>query len=227
VSAGRWALDAEPAARAFAFLAGDDSWSRGFASAALDQLRRSPTADAIFPAFVWHAGDEVRRLAPVAFQHGSAAARRRRALLLSDHRELANLAYGVFRRDAFADLIDAWERGGESFAADYAAVWCIVGEHLVEACEGAVGRRRVRPDADLLERVGFHRGHARGAVATVRMYVALNRHVNRLIAAAIARTVPAGSAPSERQVQLIRAPQWLWGALRHVRGVRPGVDGVR
>jgi hypothetical protein len=217
VSAGRWALEAEPDAPVFAFLAGDDTWSSGFVSAATDQLRRSPSVDVIFPAFVWESIEEERWLAPVAFRQHTPAARQRRALFLSDRRELANLVYGVFRREAFEDLLVAWERGGESFAADYAAAWSILADHRVEACAAAVGRRQVRPDVDLLERVGLRRSDARGPIATMGMYVRLNWQVNRLTALAIARTVPTGHGPPSWQVQLIRAPQWLWGAVRQVR----------
>jgi glycosyltransferase involved in cell wall biosynthesis len=218
VSAGRWALEAEPRAPAFALLAGDDTWSSGFAQAALATLGSNPAVGAVFPAFIWEEADDERCLPPVAFRQSGPAARRRRALLLPDHRELANLVYGVFRRDAFAGLLAAWERGGDTFAADYAAAWCIVGDYQVEACPAAVGHRHVRVGSDLIQRVGLRRADARGALASVRLYVTLNIRVNRLIATAVARAVPRAGPPSW-QVQVIRAPQWLWGAVRQVRAV--------
>jgi hypothetical protein len=218
VSSVRWALDAEPQAHSFALLAGDDTWSAGFASAALATLESTPAVGAIFPAFIWEGDDEERLLAPAAFRQRAAATRQRRALLLPDHRELANLIYGVFRRDAFVELIAAWERGGEAFASDYAAAWCVVGAYQVEACPAAVGHRHVRRDTDLLRRVGIRRVDARGPLARVRIYVTLNLRVNRLIAAALGRAEPGAGPPSWR-VQVIRAPQWLWGAVRQVRAI--------
>jgi Glycosyl transferase family 2 len=220
VSAGRWALDVEPRASFFAFLAGDDSWSVAFARAAVTTLLDSPDVGAVFPAFVWRDAEGDRVLAPLAFCQRRPGARQRRALLLPDHRELANLAYGVHRRAAFVELLAAWERGGEHFAGDYAAAWRVLGSHKVAACPAAVGQRYVRQGADLIERVGLRRADARGPVATVRLYVLLNLRINRLVAEAIARAAPRGSTPPSWWVQLLRTPQWLWGALRQVRTFR-------
>ena len=220
VSAGRWALDAAPEAAFFAFLAGDDTWSPGFAGAAVRTLLCTPEVGGVFPAFVWEGAGVDRWMAPVAFRQRSPAARQRRALLLPDHRELANLAYGVHRRGAFVDLVAAWERGGDQFASDYAAVWSVLGAHQMEACADAVGRRYVRDGADLIERVGLARAEAQGLAAMARLYVRLNLRLNRLLATALQRVVPDGMPrPRSWMVQVTRAPQWLWGAVRQARGL--------
>jgi glycosyltransferase involved in cell wall biosynthesis len=223
VSAGRWALDNEPKAGFFAFLAGDDTWSTGFVREAFATLARVPGVAAVFPTFVWEGNDEVRRIAPVSFRQRSPAARQRRALRLPDHRELSNLVYAVYRREAFTDLLTALERGGDRFAVDYAAVWRLLGLYQVEACSAAVSQRHVRRDADLIERVGLRRTEASGLGDTAWLYIRLNLRINRLIAAALQHAVPDGvRSPPAWRVQVIRAPQWLWGAVRHVRGLRIG-----
>jgi glycosyltransferase involved in cell wall biosynthesis len=212
VSAGRWALTMEPAAAHFAFLAGDDTWTAGFVSATLAALAKEPTAGMAFPAFEWE-GDAgpSRLLSPLALGHRSSRRRQRRALMAPDAREMANLAYGVFRRDAFADLVDAWESGGDEFAADYAAVWNVLGSRRPVSCPEAVGRRHVRSGADLLERVGLRRDSATNPVSLVSLYIRLNLRINRQIGMALRRASP--SAPPCWQTQLLRAPQWLWGAV--------------
>jgi Glycosyl transferase family 2 len=221
VSAGRWALASEPQAEFFSFLAGDDTWTAGFAEAALDALEQNPTASMVFPAFLWEGDGPNRLLPPIALEQHKARYRQWRALLAADRRELANLAYGVFRREAFEDLIAAWGRGGDAFASDYAAVWSILGHHRAVACPLAVGRRHVRSGADLLERVGIHRASATTPIDLVRLYLRLNFRVNHLIARALARAAPDGSAPSLWQVQVFRAPQWLIGAARQIRSLPP------
>lgn len=213
VSAGRWALAEEPDAGAFAFLAGDDEWLPGFASAALTALAGDPGAGAVFPAFVWSGGDDPdRHLAPYPFLQVSGAARRRRALLVPDRRELSNLVYGAFRPDAFADLVAAWERGGDVFGADYAAAWSLVGRHRVLAEPAAVGRRFVRRGADLVERAWDRRDTRTDPLSQGLLYVRLNLRVNRLIGQALAAAAADGRAPAGWQVQLIRAPQWVAGS---------------
>jgi glycosyltransferase involved in cell wall biosynthesis len=220
VSAGRWALAAETEAEHFAFLAGDDTWAPQFTAAALAALRRDPTAGMVFPTFVWEGDGPERHLSPLDLEQASAGARRRRGLTAPDGRELANLAYGVFRRDAFEDLVASWERGGEVFGSDFAAVWSTLGRHRPVRCPQAVGLRHVRSGADLLERVGLRRTDAAGVVATLRLYVRLNLRVNRLLAQAMARADV--DAPPSWQVQLLRAPQWLWGGVRRFGTGRVG-----
>jgi hypothetical protein len=215
VSAGRWALAVEPDAGAYALLAGDDEWTPGFVESALDALTSHPEVGAVFPAFVWSGGDEADRvLAPYSFLQRSGPARRRRAILLPDRRELANLVYGVFRRAAFDDLMTAWERGGDSFASDYAAAWCLLGDHRVVAAPEAVGRRHVRRGADLIERAWVQRGDSNGLVSQALLYMRLNVRVNNLIAAALARV--DDGAPAAWQVQAVRAPQWVAASLHHL-----------
>ncbi len=221
VSAGRWALTEEPDAAAYAFLAGDDEWLPGFTDHALAALSADPGVGAVFPAFVWTGGDDPDRLlAPCGFPQPEARARQRRALLLPDRRELANLVYGVLRRDAFRDLVTSWERGGDAFAADYAAAWCLVGRHRVVAEPAAVGRRHVRRGADLVERVAIRRGTRTDPVSQGLVYLRLNLRVNRLIGQALAAADLQGAAPAGWQVQLLRAPQWVAGAWHQLAGRR-------
>jgi hypothetical protein len=223
VSAGRWALETEPDAEFFALLAADDTWSAGFVRETLDTLEKTPEVGVVFPTFVWEGQGQPRSLAPVGFRDRRRSVRQRRALRLPDHRELSNLVYGVYRRTAFADLLTALQRGGDRFAVDYAAAWGVLGLHQVETCDLAVGLRHVRSDADLIERAGLRRP-ASGLWATGLFYVRLNLRVNGLIAAAVQRAAPDGTPfPSVWKVQLLRAPQWLWGAVRQVRGLRSGV----
>jgi hypothetical protein len=210
-------LESEPVAAAFALLAGDDEWSQSFTGEALAALRTRPDIGAIFPTFVWTGEDEDDRvLEPLSFLQATARARRRRALLLPDRRELANLVYGVYRPDAFRDLMAAWERGGDGFGSDFAAAWSLLGAHKVLAWPAAVGRRHVRPGADLIERAWIRRGESHGLLPMALLYVRLNVRVNRLLAAALARVAVDGGAPRGWQVQLTRAPQWLAASLHHV-----------
>jgi glycosyltransferase involved in cell wall biosynthesis len=220
VSSMRWAMDSSDA-EAFAILAGDDTWEPGFAAAALQLLRDRPDVDIIFPLCVWEGDGPDRRLRPAGFMHRSPIVRRTAALFLSDRRELSNLLYGVFRRAAFADLADAWEQAGDRYGADYASAWSVVGSHRVAACEAAVCRRWVREGADLLERIGFSRAAATGPVAMVTTYVRLNLAVNRALAQAIRRVSERPGRPRTLVVQVVRAPQWVWGAIGQVRGVLP------
>jgi glycosyltransferase involved in cell wall biosynthesis len=218
VSAGRWALEAEPEGEFFALLAGDDSWSDGFASASLATLAKHADVGAVFPSFVWEGDGEPRQLAPVRFRQRHPKARQRRALRLSDHRELSNLVYGVYRREAFTHLLTALQLGGDRFAVDYAAAWHVLGRHEVEICARAVGCRHIRNGADLIERAGFRRADVNGPWGTAWLYVRLNLRINFLIAAALRRVALDGTRPpASWVVQVIRAPQWLSGAVRQVR----------
>jgi glycosyltransferase involved in cell wall biosynthesis len=219
VSAGRWALEAAPDAELFALLAGDDAWSAGFARASLDALEESPTDGAVFPAFEWEGDDAPRRLLPIEFRHADPGTRQSRALRLSDRRELSNLVYGVYRRAAFVDLLGAFERGGNRFGVDYAAAWHVLGSYQVGACAQALGLRHVRADADLLQRAGFRRADATGLLGTAVMYVRLNLRINRLLAEALQRVDrDRPGQPPAWKVQVLRAPQWFWGAVRQSRG---------
>ncbi|BEP12671.1 hypothetical protein acdb102_09820 [Acidothermaceae bacterium B102] len=224
VSSMRWAL-AESDGDLFALLAGDDTWSAGFVSAAMGVLAARPEVGGVFPRFVWEDGSTERWLSPAAFLQRSARARQRAALLLPDGRELSNLVYGVFRRQAFSDLADAWERGGDAYAADYAAAWSVVGAHRIAACPAAVGHRHVRADADLLERVGFRKADAQGPVGLMTMYVKVNVASNRSLAAALRQVSRRPGRPRTSVVQAVRAPQWWWGAIGQARAALAGGRG--
>jgi glycosyltransferase involved in cell wall biosynthesis len=215
VSAGRWAL-ASARCDTFALLAGDDSWSPDFARAALTTLAEHPEADVVYPKFLWEGDRQVRVLRPVVFGQRTRTVRQLRALLLPDRRELANLVYGVYRRNAFERMLTALERGGDEFGGDYAAVWSVLASHRVVTCERAVGRRHTRQGVDLLERVGFRRDEVMGRVATAKLYVRINLRINQRIALALQRVHAEGWCPSPWQLQLLRAPQWLVGAFRHI-----------
>lgn len=218
VSAARWALEAS-SAPAYALLAGDDTWEPAFARAALDVLQQRPEVDVVYPAFRWEGGAANRFLPPTDLTRAGALARQLRALTLSDRRELANLVYGVYRREAFATLVDEWERGGDRFGSDFAAAWAVLGRHRAAACPSAVGRRHERPGADLLQRVGLSREAARGPVELARTYVLVNVRVNRALAQALGEVSSSGWTPGPAQVQLLRAPQWVGGAWRQVATV--------
>jgi glycosyltransferase involved in cell wall biosynthesis len=218
VSTMHWALE-ETQADVFALLAGDDSWSPGFVSAALDVLRKRPNVDGVFPHFVWEDGVSERSLPPADFLHGTPRARRRAALLLPDGRELSNVVYGVFRRAAFSDLADAWAKGGDDYAADYAAAWSVMGTHRIAACPAAIGHRHVRADTDLLERIGYRRADAKGPVGLITLYVKVNVASNSSIAAALRLVSGRPGRPRTWAVQALRAPLWMWGALAQVRMV--------
>ncbi len=205
VSAARWALESSDAAT-FAMLAGDDAWSPGFAAVALDALDDDPDADVAFPTFIWTDGTTERTLAPVSFLTPSPMLRQLKALALPDGRELANLVYGVYRRDAFADLVEGLARAGERFASDYAAAVRTVARHRVVAAHGAVGFRSVRPGADLLGRVGIAARPGAGILDAGLQYFRLNYRINRGIAGAL-RALGSGLAPV--WVQAVRAPQWF------------------
>ena len=219
VSAARWALGATDAP-VYALLAGDDTWEPGFAREALALLERRPEVDVVYPTFRWEAGEVERVLPPVDFVHRAPLARQARALVMADRRELANLVYGVYRREAFAALVDEWERGGDAFGSDFAAAWSVLGRHRAAACPGAVGRRHERRGADLLQRVGISREAARGPLGLVRAYLVLNVRVNAALARALRCVTAAGWSPPPWQVHLLRAPQWVWGAWRQVATAR-------
>lgn len=215
VSAGRWALAATDAST-YALLAGDDTWEEGFAATALDVLGRHPDVDVVYPTFRWEGGVTERLLRPTSFTSASPTARQLRALVMSDRRELANLVYGVYRREAFIALLDQWERGGDAFGSDFAAAWAVLGRHRARACPHAVGRRHERPGADLLQRVGMSRSAARGPLGLARAYVVLNLRMNRALGQAVQRVESDGWRPLPWQVQLLRGPQWAWGTWRQV-----------
>lgn len=220
VSAGRFALsDRRLDGDAFAFLAGDDRWSDEFANAALDALAENPEADVVWPTFVWEGeGVPERRLPPPArLNHTWAVCRRLQALVLSDHREVANLIYGVYRREAFEHMLAAWERGGEDFAADYAAAWSVIGHYRVVACHSAVGFRHIRSGADLLQRVGVRRSENANLISLMRTYLTVNVRVNHRLGLALGRLGDDNWHPTPLQLQALRAPQWLWGAVRQFR----------
>ena len=221
VSAGRWGLETSNAPFV-ALLAGDDAWAAGFAEAALSLLTQRPDVDVACPSFRWVGGDRERDLPPVAFASSSHRLNQARALVMSDRRELANLVYGVYRRTAFEDLLNAWERGGEQFGSDYAAAWCVLGRQRVVACPQALGLRYERSGVDLISRVGAERPTRGGVLSLARTYVVLNLRVNTQLRRALI-AVAAGRVPmTVRLLPLLRAPQWVWGAVAHLRASGSG-----
>ena len=218
VSCIRWAL-ASPDGELFALLAGDDTWSDGFARAAVQLLAARPEINVVFPAFVWDDEGGERLLRPPSLAWRSPRLRQLVALALPDGRELSNLVYGVYRRAAFLDLAEAWDDGGDEYGADFAAAWSVIGSHRVAACEDAVGRRFVRSGADLLERIGFRRGDATGPIATVSLYLRLSLATNAALAKALRQVGDRRDRPRTWAVQLTRAPQIGWGAVAALRAL--------
>jgi glycosyltransferase involved in cell wall biosynthesis len=216
IDAGRWAL-ASSDSNIFALLAGDDSWTAGFVAAAMALLAHNQSIEIVFPSFVWDAGSTERMLAPADFSHPDARRRQLKALLWPDRRELSNLVYGVYRREAFKELLLAWQRGGDEFGSDYAAAWTVLGAHRCLAAEKAVSRRHTRGGADLLGRVGMAGAADGSLVQAAKAYVRLSLRINRLLGIALRRANTSGWAPSGWQIQVLRAPQWLWAALSHAR----------
>src|SRR6185312_9491353 len=90
---------------------------------ALTALAQHPAAAVAFPTFSWEGGDRPRVIPPADLMGAHALQRQARALFLPDSRELANLVYGVYRREAFESLVQGLERGGDRFGSDYAAAW--------------------------------------------------------------------------------------------------------
>jgi hypothetical protein len=133
---------------------------------------------------------------------------------------VANLAYGVFRRPAFVDLVEAWARGGELFGADYAAVVDFVGKHRVVATPTSLGYRNERPGADLIERVGLARTGTQGALEQARLYLRLNGRVSSGLGKVIAQESGRSATWVVPTVHVLRAPAWIAGIASQVRRLR-------
>lgn len=219
ISSGLWALSSTND-EFFAFLAGDDSWQEGFARAAMFALENRTSADVAFPTFVWETDDRKRTLLPISFQQRGSVRRRLRALLAPDGRELANLVYGVYRREAFAWLLSEWGRGGDEFGSDYAAAWSVIGRYRVVEAPAAVSQRSRRPGADLLARVGLRRQDSVGPIETIWLYLRLNVRVNLGIGRAVREMRPGRWRPGVIQVFVLRAPQWIWNGVKRGDRIR-------
>lgn len=216
VSSARWAL-ANSDAPLLALLAGDDTWGSTFVQEALNTLGQNPAADVAFPTFVWEGGDRPRGIPPTDLMNTNARWRQTRALLLADNRELANIVYGVFRREAFQSLIQGLERGGDRFGSDYAAAWNLLERYRVVASPSAVAYRHERKGADLIERVGITRTGREGLMNQALLYVRLNLRVNADLGRALVRGRGGGPRWLPAVVQSARAPGWVWGAIDQVR----------
>lgn len=219
VSTGRWALD-QSDAPLLVFLAGDDSWAPDFLSMALAAIRDRPEVDVAFPTFVWDRADGERRIAPVDLLASDGRLRQGRALALPDSRELANVLYGVYRRDAFARVIDALERCGEDFGGDYAAVISLLGSSRVAAAPAAVGFRFERRGVDLVERIGISRSGDESLIGKVALYARITARVNRSLGRAVSRSTGHRAAWTVPTTFVVRAPAWVMDAARHFRKQR-------
>lgn len=216
ISAGRWAL-ANSGAPLVALLAGDDSWDSTFVQEALCALENNPGAAAAFPTFIWEGGDRSRVIPPADLREANARLRQARALFLPDNRELANLVYGVFRREAFQSLIRGLELGGDGWGSDYAAAWNLLERYRVVAAPLAVAYRHERPGVDLIERAGITRNGTEGLMRQALLYVRLNLRVNTRLGRALVRVRGGGSVWLPVVVQGARAPLWVWGAVDQFR----------
>lgn len=224
VSSARWALSNSDAPL-LALLAGDDSWEATFVQQALSALEQVPSAAVAFPTFIWEGGDRPRVIPPVDLMGHYARRRQARALLLPDARELANLVYGVYRREAFESLIQGLERGGDRFGSDYAAAWNLLERYRVVAAPSAVAYRYERAGADLIERAGIARTGSEGLMHQALLYVRLNARVNADLGRALQRGRGGGPMWLPALVQAARAPGWVWGALDQVRARSGGKRG--
>jgi len=216
VSAGRWGL-AESSAPFFAFLAGDDLWEMGFLAEAVAVLRARPEVDVAYPTFVWEGQGELRRIEPLDLDARDGWMRQARALALPDSREVSNLIYGVYRRAAFARLLDGLERGGEAFGADYAAVIHLLGTSRAAAAPAAVGRRFERAGADLVERVGITRGDDDSLLRKAALYARITARVNSALGRAVARSTGRSPAVTVPATFVVRAPAWVIDATTQFR----------
>lgn len=216
VSAARWALT-NSEAPLFALLAGDDSWEATFVQQALSAFEQCPSAAVAYPTFIWEGGDRRRVIPPANLMGTYNRQRQARALFLPDSRELANLVYGVYRRDAFESLIQTWQRGGDRFGSDYAAAWNLLERYRVVAAPSAVAYRYERGGGDLIERAGITRTGSEGLMHQALLYVRLNVRVNADLARALVRGRGGGPRWLPALVQGARTPGWVWRALDQVR----------
>jgi len=215
-STARWAL-ANSDAPLMALLAGDDSWGETFVQQALRALEHNPAAAVAFPTFIWEGGDRRRVIPPADLMEATPRRRQASALFLPDSRELANLVYGVYRREAFQSLTQGLERGGDRFGSDYAAVWNLLERYRVLAAPSAVAYRYERAGADLIERAGITRTGTEGLMQQALLYVRLNLRVNADLGRALVRVRGGGQVWLPVVVQGARAPRWVWGALHQAR----------
>jgi glycosyltransferase involved in cell wall biosynthesis len=211
-SCGRWALETgrEPFA---ALLAADDRWGAGFAESAMGVLEADDTLGMAFPTCALVGDGETRVLMPPDFSSGSRVTRQVKAILLPDGGRLANHVYGLFRRDAFRDLIESWARGGEAYGSDYATVVHTLAKHRSGPAPGAVVHRSLREGQDLLffTRLGIgHEGdepptHLRAA----GLYVKYNLVSDLALSRALSRVYGRPPALTATVVTPLRAAHWL------------------
>lgn len=211
-SCGRWALDSgsEPFV---ALLAADDQWGAEFAESTIAVLDADASLGMAFPTCSWIGDGNARTLEPPDFVSRSSVSRQVRAILLPDEVELANQVYGLFRRDAFQELIDSWDRGGDAFASDYASVVRTLAKHRSRAAPGAVVLRSLREGQDLLffTRLGIEQEtdkpttHLRAGMLYVKYNVLRDLGLSR----ALSRVYERPPTLTAIGVMPLRAAHWL------------------
>lgn len=224
VSAGRWLLEASSAPYV-AFLAADDRWAPGYAAAAAAALDGNPDIDMVFPRFVWVGDGGDQPIDPPRLDSPGPTRRQVRALLLGNRRELANQVYGVFRREAFADLLDGWERGGERFASDYAAVVHVLRGHRSTPLPQIEHVRTIRAGQEMISRVGVERPTGGNLAAMGMTFVRLNLVVNHRIGRAVSRATGVPGFLMAPAIQIVRFPQWVAEIPAQLRGRSRGPVG--
>ena len=216
VSAARWAL-AQSDAPYFAYLAGDDTWAPGFAQAGLSALATSPEASVAYPTFIGPDRERPLHMRPTSFMSPRSRVRRAKALLMPDSRKFPNLVYGIYRREAFADLADAWESAGDRYGSDFAAAWSLLKRHRVVPAERAVNFRHERRDVDLLEGIGVGRTGREGLLGQARLFVTVYVRVNGALGRALLEVEPGRPTWLPPMVQAARAPGLVWDAAVQTR----------
>lgn len=211
-SCGRWALDSgrEPFV---ALLAADDQWDAAFAESALGVLDVDANLGSAFPTCSLVGDGDDRVLPPLDFSSGSPVKRQVGAILTPDGGQLANHVYGLFRRDAFRDLVESWERGGEAYGSDYASVVHTLAKHRSRPAPKAVVYRSLREGQDLLffTRLGIEHDadppttHLRAA----GLYAKYNVLSDLALSRALSRVYGRPAALTATVVLPLRAVLWL------------------
>lgn len=190
IDCGRWLLSSgtEPYV---ALLAADDTWAPGFAEAAVAVLDADEGLGMVFPACTWIGDGTARTLAPLDFGARSSLARQLHAVTAPYRRELANQVYGLFRREAFRQLLDNWERGGDVFASDYAAVVRTLAKFRSRPAPNALLLRSESDPSDGLfySRIGIEpRPEPRTTVEVAKHYAKNVSLTDKAVSGALSRT---------------------------------------
>lgn len=211
VDCGRWLL-ASGSEPFLALLAGDDRWGPQFLSSATAALDADEGLGMAFPTCAWVGGVTVQTLTPPHLGSRWSLARQAYAVAMPNQRELANQVYGLFRRDAFRELLDAWERVGDAFAADYAAVVRTIARFRSAPAPDAVVLRSLDEHQDLLfySRLGIEqKAQPATLVGVGQRYARHNALTDRGISRAIAAAYGRSPALTAACVIPLRTPQWL------------------